>query len=198
MTTRRKASLGLSLGALVASLVASSAMAADSRAEVAIGYNHLGSQESYESYGAGIFLGVGARVAGRFGLVLEAAANSGSALNSSFDLRFRSLQAGPRLRLFSPGRAVAVHAQFLIGKSRYGERMVSPVRLEWSYQDHLILQPGLGADIALSNHAALRVGVGRSFVAFKSTPCGACAPYTDWVGQWRALIGLVVHSGSTR
>lgn len=161
---------------------------------------YLGPQQYYDhSYGAGILLGVGSQPIKRLGFVCEAAANSGSSLDSSFDLRFRSLQAGPRVSLFSYRSAVGIHAQFLIGVSRYGERLVSPVVLEWAYQHHLILQPGVGVDVRVSNHFTVRAGVGMSFVAFKSTPCGSgCEPYTDWASQLRAHVGIVVHTAAAK
>ena len=200
MRNRSLAARGAGLGVFLTSLGVSPALALAGQAEVAIGYNHLGPQQYYEhSYAAGAFLGVGIQPIKRLALVCEAAANSGSTLDSSFDLRFRSLQAGPRVSLLSNRSRVKIHAQFLIGIGRYGWRSVSPVLLDWAYQDHLILQPGVGVDVAISNHFAARAGVGMSFFAFKSTPCGSgCEPYTDWATQLRAHVGIVVHTAAAK
>jgi hypothetical protein len=180
-------------------------MALDSRAELAVGYNHLGPQHSYDSYGAGVFLGVAVEPIKRLGLVLEAAANPGTTIpaiagDPRFDLRFRSAQIGPRVRISSHRGALAMYAQFLIGVSRYGERLVYPsVFLDWVYQDHLILQPGVGVDLRVLNHFSIRAGVGLSFIAFKSTPCGSgCEPYTDWATQLRSHVGIVLHTGGPK
>ncbi len=181
------------LALVLAPVVVSPALAQDVSGEAAVGYNYLHDGRYDRDYREGFFLGLGIWPTSRLAFVVEAAANSTH--DSGFALRLWSLQMGPRVRLF-PGRGpVAVQAQFLVGVSRDGERMTDPVLLDWSYQDHLILQPALGLDFAVTRHLALRAGAGMSFIAFKSTPCARCETYTDWGRLARVHVGIVVRFG---
>jgi hypothetical protein len=122
---------------VVAFLIATSPVrAAGSQVELAFGYNYLGSSEFLQPYGKGVFFGLGLCPSSRLGVVVEAAANAAS--DPDFDLHLKSLQIGPRLTLFPSKARARTYLQLLGGVSRYSERLVRPVRLDWAEQDHLI------------------------------------------------------------
>lgn len=180
---------------MLACAVVSPALAQDLSGEVALGYNYLRDSEYGRDYAAGFFVGLGVQPHPRLAIVLEAAQSSTSD-TLSYE-RLQLFQMGPRVRLFPRRGPVAAYVQFLFGVSRSGEKMRSQ-GYGWYYRSHLLLQPALGLDVALTGHFALRAGVGMPFIAYKSTHCAICAEYTDWDRYPRVYLGVVAFSKSVK
>jgi hypothetical protein len=131
------------------------------KGSVSATYTLLRDSESAYTFGRGISVGGAYRLCPWVFVGAELALSShhqdySSSHGGTYDIRYQSLQAGPR---FSPdsGR-VQPYAEVLIGATRLGvwERLLDNVG-EWGSPEFSV-QPGLGVEVLIGRRVALRLG----------------------------------------
>jgi hypothetical protein len=140
-----------------------------SKSSVAVSYSLLHDAETGDTYALGGSLAGTIRLHGWLAGTVEISASSlhedfAATGGGTYDQRYQSLQAGPRLSL--PARRVRPYLELLVGATRHGiwERRLD-LAGEWG-SPVLSLQPGLGVDVFLSRRVAVRLG-GDLRVLFK-------------------------------
>ena len=142
--------------------------------DAAAGYSWMSDYEGDVTFPRGWFASVGADVPGPIDVV---GAASGSyktmgGLDIKLSMSIHTLMGGPRV-MWRAGR-LAPHAQVLVGLSRITTRYTLPGETLSASQNHVVIGPGGGLDVTISDRAAIRVGTSlRVIRAEMSTPSGS-------------------------
>jgi hypothetical protein len=145
---------------LLASLPALAA-AQEQAANVSVTYTWLRDAESDATFPSGVTAAASHRVVGWLAAVGECAVSreskdfsiSGGGL---YDYRYESIQAGPRAaRTFGRARPFV---ELLAGVTRWRIRERLLDRTGWQSVTDVSVQPGVGLDVFVTRHAALRLG----------------------------------------
>ena len=180
---------------LLGVLVPAPVSAQPSAAAVSLSYTYLRDPDADRSYAAGASVGASARLAGWLAVAAEVAvATAGEDFASTgggtYDFRYESIQAGPRLAPASD--RVRPYVELLAGATRWRirERRLDPGG--WESVTSFSLQPGAGIDLFFAPRAALRVA-GDLRVLFKHDN-RFDEDYRSIL--YRAQAGISVHFGA--
>lgn len=145
------------------------AFAQPSRASVSMTYTWLRDADADRTYTPGASVEGAVRVFGWLSATVEVAISTAgedfaSTGGGTYDFRYESLQAGPRL---APSAGLArPYVELLAGATRWRIRERRLDRTGWESVTDFSLQPGAGVDVFITPHVAFRIG-GDLRVLFK-------------------------------
>jgi hypothetical protein len=161
--------LTASLAGLALALLPAIVSAQPAAASLSASYALLRDPDADRSYTAGGGLGASARLVGWLGVAVEVAASAAgedfsSTGGGTYDFRYESIHAGPRLTPSSGSARPYVELLAGVTRWRIRERRLNPGG--WESASDFSLQPGVGIDLFFSPRLALRVG-GEARLMFK-------------------------------